>query len=81
VDLDYLPTSVLSFVFWGLRPAKPYESHVCNCFVFSAEIATFDPAWRVALPHCPPPLHQPALIMKHAELEVQSKSSERQIVS
>jgi hypothetical protein len=29
-------------VFEGLRPAKPYESRVCNCFVFSTEIATFD---------------------------------------
>jgi hypothetical protein len=26
----------------GLRPAKPYESRVCNCFVFSTEIATFE---------------------------------------
>jgi hypothetical protein len=26
----------------GLRPAKPYESRVCNCFVFSTKIATFE---------------------------------------
>jgi hypothetical protein len=32
----------------GLRPAKPYESRVCNCFVFSTEIATFDPVMSLA---------------------------------
>jgi pterin-4a-carbinolamine dehydratase len=34
-----------------------------------------------ALPQCPPALHQPELIVKRAEVEVQSKTSEWQVVS
>ena len=37
--------------------------------------------WRVALPQSPPPLRQPGLIVEQGEIEVQSKSSERQVVS
>src|SRR6266550_5364308 len=33
--------------FWGLRPAKPYESSVCNCFVFSTGTSLFDSDKRV----------------------------------
>ena len=37
--------------------------------------------WRVALQHCPPPLHQPALILQEDAFAVQSISSERRTVS
>jgi hypothetical protein len=33
--------------------------------------------WRVALPQCPPPLHQLERILQQREKAVQSKSSER----
>jgi hypothetical protein len=37
--------------------------------------------WRVALPQSPPPLRQPGRILQQREGAVQSKCSERQIVS
>ena len=37
--------------------------------------------WRVALPQSPPPLHQPGRMVPQKQDAVQSKSSERRIVS
>jgi hypothetical protein len=36
-DVKHIFSPSDASVLEGLRPAKPYESRVCNCFVFSTE--------------------------------------------
>jgi len=59
---------------WGGRPAA--TPALIGTMSFQLAIP-----WQVALPQSPPPLHQPEAIVQDRQAAVQSKSSERRIVS